>query len=528
MNMKTVKEVLTRPVFYAAKRMIGLDIGSRFIKLVEIEGTLGGYSLKKIGIRELPLDVIVDGEVMDTDTLVDVIGSFVREYETEEKSVALTVSGRDVLVKPVETELRERELSRRREDIARTNIPYDIEDVCFDIMPLKGIPNKVVVAAAKNEKIYSLLGIVQEAGLTPVTITTVPIVIEELSRTNELVPKEGIYMVVSIGDDRTDVVLIKDGVLEKYIDVRIGVDTYLKDIARDHAIPVDEAVPILLGEEAITKGVTKTINTDTRSIIKQTTGFLKTEDVECKGIILTGEGATIPGLKDSFESAVGVDCKIGNPFERITTEETVDLPNRFDIATGLAITGLKKAGVNLLPLELRPVKEKRVAAALMGGFPLWAGGIVIVAFVLLYISVGFRIQDTKASIETLKVQEKSVMERVALLEDLKNKGKEATKRIEIVQDLEEGKFSRVKLMDEINRIIPPYTWLTFLNEVGGNERGFGVLIKGVTESNLAVSEFLKRLESSSHFSGVELSYTKMSEIRGVEVTEFEIRANFQE
>ncbi len=527
-GIKRMKEVLTKPLFYTPKRILGLDIGSRFIKLVEIEQTLGEYNLKKIGTKELPLDVIVDGEIMDADTLVDVLSSFVQECETKEKSVALVLSGRDILVKPVETELKERELSRRKKDIARANIPYNIEDVCFDVIPLKGTLNKVVVAAVKSEKIYSILGIVQEAGLTPVIASTVPTVIEELYRLNKLVPEKGIYMVVSIGDDRTDMVLIRDGVFEKYVDIGIGVDTYLKDIAREHAITVNEVVPILLGEGAITKKIAKTINTNNRSIVQQTANFLRTGDVKCEGIILMGEGATIPGLRDTFESGIGVDCKIGNPFERISSKETVELASRFNIATGLAITGLEKAGVNLLPLELRPKEANKIVTTLKGGFPLLAGGVTVVICLLLYVTAGLNITNTKATIKTLKAQEGSVMKRAALLKDLKNKRREITKRIQIVQDLKEGQCSRVKFIDEINRILPPYTWLTLLKEEEDGEKSFSVLIKGVTESNLGASEFLKRLESSPHFSGVELSYTQMSEIREVKVTEFEIKATFTE
>ena len=525
-NIKSMKEVLTRPVFYTAKTMVGLDIGSRFVKLVEIEQTLDGYCLNKIEIKELPLDVIVDGEVMDTDTLVDIIGSFVQECETAEKSVALMVSGRDVLVKVVETELKERELLRKREEIARANIPYDIEDVCFDTMPLKGIPNKLVVAVAKNEKIYSLLGIIQEVGLAPVTISTVPIVIEEICRANRLVPEKGIYMVVTVEDDRTDLVLIRDGSFEKYTDISIRVDTYLKDIAREHAIPVDETVSILLGEEVLTKGIIETINTNTHRIIQQATNFLKAEDVKCEGIILMGEGATIPGLREAFESAVEVDCKIGNPLECISTKETVKLPNRFDIVTGLAIMGLKRAGVNLLPPELRPKEEKKIVATLKGGSPLWAGSITILILALLYIAAGFGISDTRASIEMLRIEEKGVKERLGLLKKLENKRGEITRRIDIVQDLKEGKYSRVKFIDEINRIIPSYTWLTLLREEESSEKGFSVLIKGSSGSDIYVSEFLKNLEASSYFSGVELSYTQLGKIGEVDVTEFEIRTNF--
>ncbi|MDO9575645.1 MAG: pilus assembly protein PilM, partial [bacterium] len=161
-DTKKIRQVLAKPLFHTAESMVGLDIGSRFLKFVEIEETAGGYKLKKIGIKQLPLDVIVDEEIMDTDTLVNIITSFLQEFKIETKSVALIVSGRDVLVKTVETELKGKELLKKKEEVARANIPYDIEDVCFDVMSLKGSSNKVLVAAAKNDKIYSTLKIVQE------------------------------------------------------------------------------------------------------------------------------------------------------------------------------------------------------------------------------------------------------------------------------------------------------------------------------------------------------------------------------
>jgi len=527
-STKKIRQVLTKPLFYTAESMLGLDIGSRFLKFVEIEETAGGYKLKKIGIKQLPLDVIVDEEIMDTDTLVNIITSFLQEFKIETKSVALMVSGRDVLVKTVETELKGKELLKKKEEVARANIPYDIEDVCFDVMSLKGSSNKVLVAAAKNDKIYSTLKIAQEIGLVPVVISPIPIVIEEVCRANELLPEKGVYIVVSISDDETNVILVRDSILEKYIDIGRGVDIYLKDIAREHAIPVDEAVPLLFGKEAVSKKVAKIIDTNNSNVVQQVTGFLKGEDMKCEGGVLTGEGAAISGLKDAFESTVGVECKVGNPFGCISIEETVELPSRFDIAMGLAITGLKKTGVNLLPLEMRPKVEKEIVKTLKEGFPLLTGVIAIVVCLLIYIAAGFNISNRKVAIETLKAQEKTVMKRIAMLEDLKRKRTGVTKRTQIIQDLEKGKYSRVKFLNEINRILPPYTWLTILKEEAGGEKSFSVLIKGVTESNLAVSKFLERLEDSPHFSGVELSYTQLSNIEGVEVTEFEIKANFME
>lgn len=528
MNIEKLKEVLTRPVIYKTRSMLGLDIGSRFIKVVQLKQLPGVYKLEKVGLRELPLDVIVEGEIMDTATLVDLISSFIEEFETEYKDVTLMASGRDVLVKAIDSEFKEREILRRKSEIARTNIPYDITDVCYDIMVQKAKPIRVVVAAAKNEKIYPILGMVQEADLIPIRVTTVPVVLTKLFRSNGLIPDEGDHLVVSVGDDRTHVVLIRDGVFRSYLDIRIGIDTYLKDIAREQAIPVDEAVPVILGEEAITKGVAKTINADTRNLVQQIKGFLKTEEADCKGLILTGEGANIPGLQDSLDSTADVESKIGDPFTGISVETPVERPNRFDIAVGLAIVGIEETGLNLLPAELLPRRERKTFVFLMGSFPLWIGGLTLIGLLVYYFQMGNSISRFRTDIQSLRTQETTVKERMALLQDLKRKRGELTNRIKIVKELEEGKYSRVELMDELNRILPPYTWLTLLKEEGGGNKSFGVLISGVTGSNLGASEFLKRLEDSPHFSGVELSFTKTGKSGGVEITEFEIRATFNE
>ncbi len=530
MEISKIKEVLARPVFYTAEKILGLDIGSRFIKVVQVKKTTVGYSVKKVGLKELPLDVIVDGEVMDDTTLVDLIRSFIKEFQaedTQDKDVALITSGRDVLIKSVETEFKEREIERKKKDIATANIPYDIEDVCYDTMTLKGKPNRVVIAAAKKDRIYSILGIIQDVDLKPVIISMVPIVLAKLFRINGLIPDKGDYLIVSLCSDRTNIISIRDGVFNNYLDARTGVDVYLKSIAKEQQIPVDEAVPIILGEGAITERVAKTLNYNNRSIVQQVKAFIKADDLKCEEIILTGEGATIPGLSESIQNATEVVCKIGDPFVGMSTETTIELPNRYDIAFGLAILGLRNEGVNLLPVEMRPKKEQKLVSLLKGSFPLWAGGLTFLVLALIYILTAMSVGNFRNQMKSLRVQETTVMERMALLDDLKKKRQEIRKRIQIVEQLEEGKYSRVKLLDELNRILPPYTWLTYLSE-GGGERSFAVLIKGITGSNLGTSEFLKRLEDSPHFSGVELSFTKTSESSGVEITEFEIRTIFSE
>jgi len=79
--------------------VLGLDIGSSSIKLVQLKEKKGRYILQKFGIKPLDSDVIVDGTVMDAARLVTAIKDLLKETEAKLKNVAVSISGHSVIVK---------------------------------------------------------------------------------------------------------------------------------------------------------------------------------------------------------------------------------------------------------------------------------------------------------------------------------------------------------------------------------------------------------------------------------------------
>jgi len=53
-------------LFGKKKNVIGVDIGSSAIKIVELKDTKKGYQLVNYGIAPIPSEVIVDGAIMDS------------------------------------------------------------------------------------------------------------------------------------------------------------------------------------------------------------------------------------------------------------------------------------------------------------------------------------------------------------------------------------------------------------------------------------------------------------------------------
>jgi len=58
-------------LFGKKKSVAGLDVGSSSIKMVELEGKGDNLSLVNLGFENLPSDTIIDGQIMELNTVSD-------------------------------------------------------------------------------------------------------------------------------------------------------------------------------------------------------------------------------------------------------------------------------------------------------------------------------------------------------------------------------------------------------------------------------------------------------------------------
>ena len=87
------------PMFFRKKQsLIGLDIGSHTVKVVELEALpKGGHRLVNYGISEPLHEAIVDGEIMDRQLVTDAIANLLESRGIRTKHVVAAVSGEHVI-----------------------------------------------------------------------------------------------------------------------------------------------------------------------------------------------------------------------------------------------------------------------------------------------------------------------------------------------------------------------------------------------------------------------------------------------
>src|SRR5262245_16971167 len=83
------------------RQLVGLDIGSSGIKLVQLKENRGRYVLQKFGFKPLEPEVIVDGTVMDEGRVVSAIKELFDELHVKVKQVAVSISGHAVIIKKI-------------------------------------------------------------------------------------------------------------------------------------------------------------------------------------------------------------------------------------------------------------------------------------------------------------------------------------------------------------------------------------------------------------------------------------------
>src|SRR5947199_6169138 len=149
------------------KSMVGVDIGSSSVKAVELQGRNGDLQLVSLGYEGLQPDSVVDGQIMELNTVANAIATIFNEHKIKTMKVAAGVNGHSVIVKNIVLpQMTADELEESFSWHAEEHIPFDISDVNLDyhVMDKSADAIHVLMAACKRDKVANLKQTIQRAG----------------------------------------------------------------------------------------------------------------------------------------------------------------------------------------------------------------------------------------------------------------------------------------------------------------------------------------------------------------------------
>src|SRR5512139_4331713 len=233
---------------------IALDIGSTYIKLVQLKGSGKSYSLVKYGMVPLPAEVIVEGAVMDANRVSEAIKELLNTQKVKTKEVVLSVSGSSVIIKRISiADMTEEELSESIKWEAEQYIPFSIDDVNVDFQKLGPAATEgqadVLLVAVKKDKINDYVNLVKEAGLEPVVMDVDAFALANMYELNYEM-SAGITALLNIGASVMNINVLKDGMSIFTRDITVGGNRYTEALQRDFGLSYEDAEKVKRGESA--------------------------------------------------------------------------------------------------------------------------------------------------------------------------------------------------------------------------------------------------------------------------------------
>ncbi len=344
-------------MFGKRKAIVGLDIGSSQIKVVELTGYPKAASILKVGIAPLLPDAIVDGEVMDREVVIDTIKALYDKFAIQAKDVVIAISGRGVIVKKITMDKMKR--SDVQEQIrweAEQHVPFDIDNVslAFEIVnPDAGEGQmEVLLVAAKSEVVNSYISLIKEIGLSPVVLDIASFAIQNVYEHNYPVLPDKLVALVTIGSEITNISFIINNVNHFTRDVFSATNSCSQKIQRELGLNRAQAEQLIRGEkvEGISAdSVDKFFQEFAEEVavgLDKVIPFLPGEKEKIDRIVVCGGGALIRGLVDYLKNRFDTEVIVINALQNIKYDPAVFIEERPEKispviaeAIGLALRG---------------------------------------------------------------------------------------------------------------------------------------------------------------------------------------------
>ena len=323
--------------FNRTKGVVGLDIGSATIKLVELKEKKGGnFLLQRIGVEPLSPEAIVDGSIMDSSLVVDAIQKLNEQSGVKAANFATSVSGHSVIIKKIE--LPAMELDELAESIqweAEQHIPFDINDVRLDYVTLSGDDTmqesmEVLLVAVKREKVNDYVSVISQSGKSPVIVDVDAFAIQNAYELNyDLDPLKNVAL-INMGAGVSNINIVARGQSVFWRDISFGGNQFTEALQREFNLSFDQAESLKRGESVGSysagdaRKVLDQISAEMANEIQKTFDFFGATSSEgpVDELVLSGGCALTPNLQEVLRERFGVPTELLNPFRRVQFKES--------------------------------------------------------------------------------------------------------------------------------------------------------------------------------------------------------------
>jgi type IV pilus assembly protein PilM len=335
--------------------MIGIDIGSKTIKVVELEKNGASYSLVAsgvVGYSGSTVDKMSDEKEMSL--IAQVIKKLCLEARISSKEAIISIPESLAFTRTIKfPPLTDSEIASAIKWEAEQYIPIPVNEAIIQHTILKRNDNVgadagviVLLVAAPRMIIEKYVKVVQMAGLTPVAVET-----ELIALARSLAPVDKTVLLADLGGSSTNLAIVNHGLLSFSRSLPVAGDAFTRAVSQTLAITPQQAEEykktygMASGQlEGKIKGALDSIVRLVADEIKKAVNYYLTEE---KGemptsLVITGGSSGMPEMITALSKVIGMEVLVGNSFAHIQVEPALvqklaSFAPLYGVAIGLAM-----------------------------------------------------------------------------------------------------------------------------------------------------------------------------------------------
>lgn len=334
---------------------VGLDLGSKTIKIVELEKEGAGFKLSSsgvIGYTGNPVSQIKDDKEMAG--LAEAIRKLGKEAKISSKEISLALPESLVFTRTIRfPPLTDQEIAAAVKWEAEQYIPIPLEEAIIEHQIVERLEGgakpsvTVLLVASPKALVEKYIKVVTAAGFTVVGVET-----EALALARALAPVQGVAMLMDFGAASTSMVIVKNGMVAFSRSIPIAGDAFTRALSQGLGMAREQAE-----EYKKTYGLSKELEGKVKATldpvfnlvideVKKAIHFYQSEEKgEAPGsVIVSGGTSTMPEAIGTLSDLLGLEVVVGNPFAKVKVSPDAmknlqSYAPLYSVAVGLALRG---------------------------------------------------------------------------------------------------------------------------------------------------------------------------------------------
>ena len=343
------------------KSMLGVDISSSAVKLIELSRSAAGYKVEAYGVVPLAPRTVVEKNIIDINALVETIKEAVKLSGAQDTDTAVAVSDSFVLTKEIElpASLTDLQMEMQIEFEADQHIPYPIEEMVFDFYvlgPVEGNQHwvRVLLAACRRDTVEMRRRALRMAGLAAKVVNIESDALElgcTLLCNKFAESATQVSAIVDIGNTTTTFSVLVSGKISYTQNQMFGGELIIHEIQRRYGMSYQQASDISR-KGARPEGYEDDVIRPFKALLLQNIARSlqlfnsSSQSISIDRLFLMGGVSALKDLATELEALLHMPTEVANPLSKLQISPSVnqsslshDAPAMM-LAIGLALGGL--------------------------------------------------------------------------------------------------------------------------------------------------------------------------------------------